>query len=143
MNTEHGLVLEIQRMSTEDGPGIRTTVFFKGCTLKCRWCHNPESISAQAELVWHDHRCIACRSCVNECPSEARWLDDDGAKVALSAEAVGAMGSLVTITQDYLKTRKQFGVPIGSDAAAKSTPLARSCRGAPAHTGRSPPTRKL
>ncbi|MBW1890326.1 MAG: 4Fe-4S cluster-binding domain-containing protein, partial [Deltaproteobacteria bacterium] len=40
---KYGLVLEIQRMSTEDGPGLRTTVFFKGCSLRCSWCHNPES----------------------------------------------------------------------------------------------------
>jgi pyruvate formate lyase activating enzyme len=67
--TTSGMVLEVQRMSTEDGPGIRTTIFFKGCSLACSWCHNPESISAKPELVWHGTRCIGCRSCLATCPN--------------------------------------------------------------------------
>ena len=47
-----GLILHLQRLSTEDGPGLRTTVFFKGCPLHCQWCHNPESISPKAEIQW-------------------------------------------------------------------------------------------
>ena len=62
-----GLVLEIQRMSTEDGPGLRTTVFLKGCPLRCSWCHNPESISPQPELQWIPVRCIECGTCVGFC----------------------------------------------------------------------------
>ncbi len=49
-NTPKGTILEIIRMSTEDGPGIRTSIFFKGCPLACSWCHNPESISAKPQL---------------------------------------------------------------------------------------------
>jgi pyruvate formate lyase activating enzyme len=69
--SDEGLILEIQRMSTEDGPGIRTTVFFKGCSLECTWCHNPESIATRPELVWHDWRCIGCRTCLEICPEVA------------------------------------------------------------------------
>lgn len=76
--TTKGLVLEIQRMSTEDGPGIRTTVFLKGCSLACSWCHNPESISAKPELVWHDWRCIGCRTCLGVCPNGALSFNDSG-----------------------------------------------------------------
>lgn len=76
-----GRVLEIQRMSTDDGPGIRSTVFFKGCDLACQWCHNPESISPHAQLVWHEHRCIGCRCCVDACTHDARSLDAGGAQV--------------------------------------------------------------
>jgi len=65
------LVLEIQRMSTEDGPGIRTTVFFKGCSLNCLWCHNPESISALPQIHWLSSRCIGCRTCIDACPNGA------------------------------------------------------------------------
>ncbi|MBN2498956.1 MAG: glycyl-radical enzyme activating protein [Deltaproteobacteria bacterium] len=61
------LVLNVQRMSTEDGPGIRSTVFVKGCTLACRWCHNPESISHEPELVWQEWRCVGCGSCEGVC----------------------------------------------------------------------------
>ena len=77
MSTE-ATVLNIQRMSTEDGPGIRTTVFFKGCSLACSWCHNPESISNKPQQVWHAFKCIGCRTCVDICPSSAVTMTDEG-----------------------------------------------------------------
>ena len=76
-----GRILEIQRMSTEDGPGIRTTVFFKGCSLSCAWCHNPESIARSREVIWREVDCIGCGSCVEACPHGARELTADGATV--------------------------------------------------------------
>lgn len=71
-------ILEIQRMSTEDGPGIRSTVFFKGCSLACSWCHNPESITKARQILWQEWRCIGCRSCVTACPQGARALSETG-----------------------------------------------------------------
>ena len=68
---ETGLILEIQRMSTEDGPGLRTTVFFKGCPLACTWCHNPESIAPHPQVHWIHTRCIACNTCLDTCPKNA------------------------------------------------------------------------
>jgi pyruvate formate lyase activating enzyme len=62
-----GLILHVQRLSTEDGPGIRSTVFMKQCPLSCRWCHNPESVSARPEIQWFAARCIGCRSCAVAC----------------------------------------------------------------------------
>ncbi len=73
-----GTVLEIMRMSTEDGPGIRTTVFLKGCSLKCHWCHNPESISARPQVQWIGSRCIGCRTCLEVCPEGALSMDEYG-----------------------------------------------------------------
>lgn len=70
-NTPDGTILEIIRMSTEDGPGIRTTIFFKGCPLACSWCHNPESISARSQIQWIKIRCISCGICVDACPEKA------------------------------------------------------------------------
>jgi pyruvate formate lyase activating enzyme len=64
-------ILNVQRMSTEDGPGIRTTVFLKGCSLACGWCHNPESLTFEPQVVWHDWRCVDCISCRGVCPHEA------------------------------------------------------------------------
>lgn len=76
-----GRILDIQKLSTEDGPGIRTTVFFKGCNLRCAWCHNPESIPSKAEAVWVKARCIGCGCCVTACPEGARALTEVGAVV--------------------------------------------------------------
>ncbi len=63
-----GMVFDIQRFSVNDGPGIRTTVFMKGCKLRCLWCHNPESFSPQPELIYYEMRCIGCMRCVEVCP---------------------------------------------------------------------------
>lgn len=74
-------IFNVQRFSTEDGPGIRTTVFFKGCPLKCAWCHNPEGISPQPQLMWYDTRCIAARDCLAACPEQALELTPGGMKI--------------------------------------------------------------
>ena len=71
MGQTSATIFNIQKFSTEDGPGIRTTVFFKGCPMRCPWCHNPEALRSQADLVWHGGRCIGHGSCVEVCPEEA------------------------------------------------------------------------
>jgi len=73
-----GRILHLQRLSTEDGPGIRSTVFFKGCPLHCAWCHNPESISSSLQTQWFSVRCIGCRTCVATCPNGCLSMTDDG-----------------------------------------------------------------
>lgn len=74
-------VLNIQRMSTEDGPGLRTTVFFKGCSLECSWCHNPEAVSAKQQLVWHESRCIGAGACYEVCPEDAIVRREHGLEI--------------------------------------------------------------
>ncbi|NMC67930.1 MAG: glycyl-radical enzyme activating protein [Spirochaetales bacterium] len=76
MNESKGLILEIQRLSTEDGPGIRTTVFMKGCPLACKWCHNPESIKPEPQIQWINSRCIGCKNCIIVCPERALTWDN-------------------------------------------------------------------
>lgn len=74
-----GRVFDIQRFSTHDGPGIRTTVFFKGCPLRCTWCHNPEGIEPRPHLSWDREKCAGCGRCVAACRREARkMLNDSG-----------------------------------------------------------------
>ena len=62
-----GTIFDIKEMAVHDGPGIRTTVFFKGCPLRCRWCHNPEGLSFEPQLMYKETRCIDCKNCQKEC----------------------------------------------------------------------------
>jgi len=77
MAESKALIFQIQKMSTEDGPGIRTTVFLKQCPLKCIWCHNPESILKKKQLEWFKHKCIGCKICIETCQQGALSLDED------------------------------------------------------------------
>jgi pyruvate formate lyase activating enzyme len=81
VETEQGFIFNIQRFSTEDGPGIRTTVFFKQCPLKCIWCHNPESILRDKQLEWFKHKCIGCNTCIDICKYKALMFNESGLKI--------------------------------------------------------------
>ena len=70
-----GLVFDIKKYAIHDGPGIRTTVFFKGCPLQCQWCHNPESRKADVEFGFRNNRCLRCGQCVDACPHDAISLN--------------------------------------------------------------------
>ncbi|MBL7140816.1 MAG: glycyl-radical enzyme activating protein [Planctomycetes bacterium] len=67
----NGIVTDIQRFSVHDGPGIRTTVFLKGCNLRCAWCHNPETLRPEPQLQVLPARCIGCGACIEACPAGA------------------------------------------------------------------------
>lgn len=73
-----GCIFNIQRFSIHDGPGIRTTVFFKGCPLRCWWCSNPESQVAVPELLYSESKCTRCYRCVAACPNAATTIAPDG-----------------------------------------------------------------
>ncbi|MDD5398154.1 MAG: glycyl-radical enzyme activating protein [Dehalococcoidia bacterium] len=77
---DKAIILHTQRLSTEDGPGIRTTVFFKGCPLNCLWCHNPESISFKPQMHWMESRCIGCGICLKTCPNGCLTRTANGIK---------------------------------------------------------------
>jgi pyruvate formate lyase activating enzyme len=76
--SETGIIFDIQRFSVHDGPGIRTTVFIKGCPLSCAWCSNPESQSLEPQLIVRDIKCQGCGTCVAACPQKAIAINGSG-----------------------------------------------------------------
>lgn len=72
------LIFDIKRYAINDGPGIRITIFLKGCPLSCVWCHNPEGISPRQNKLYTVNRCIACKKCITSCPQEALSETDNG-----------------------------------------------------------------
>jgi len=80
LSDDRGVVFNIQRFSIQDGPGIRTTVFFKGCPLSCQWCSNPEGKKSKPQIILRRDRCIGCRMCVEACQQDAIRLEIEGEK---------------------------------------------------------------
>ncbi|MFX1236384.1 MAG: glycyl-radical enzyme activating protein [Promethearchaeota archaeon] len=78
-----GLIFKIQRVTTDDGPGVRTTIFLNGCPLHCAWCANPESIPRKPQLQWLDHKCIGCKSCIDACNQDVLFFEEDGLHIKI------------------------------------------------------------
>ena len=152
-------VFNIQRMSTEDGPGLRTTVFVKGCSLECLWCHNPEGISPSPQVVWHGARCIHARACDAACPEEAILrsgdeIEIDRGRCTVCGECVdqcpsgamerwGTLWSLDDLVREVEKDRSYFETSGGGVTISGGEPVLRSsflapflerCRGLGLHT---------
>ncbi len=90
-----GVVTDIQRFSLNDGPGIRTTVFLKGCNARCAWCHNPETLCMEPELMVRADRCIRCGACVDFDPARAgEGLPPDRAALSIGAARACFSGAL-------------------------------------------------
>ena len=77
---QNGIIFDIKRYAIHDGPGIRTTIFFKGCPMQCRWCHNPEGIGREPEIVFREERCRDCDDCLKVC-AEGAIVKEDRSKV--------------------------------------------------------------
>ncbi|MGD8465033.1 MAG: glycyl-radical enzyme activating protein [Anaerolineae bacterium] len=133
-----GRILHLQRLSTEDGPGIRTTVFFKGCPLRCAWCHNPESLSPQPQVQWLETRCIGCRTCLAACPHGCLDLTGQGMRIdrqrctgcgicaeACPANAMELLGTAVTVkdlVKELVKDRTYYETSGGGVTASGGEP---------------------
>lgn len=73
-----GLIFDIKKYAINDGPGIRMTIFFKGCNLSCKWCHNPESMSPKVQKMYNASKCIGAVKCLDNCPNDALTLTKEG-----------------------------------------------------------------
>lgn len=157
MNT--ALIGNLQKYSIHDGPGIRTTVFFKGCPLLCAWCHNPEDQVFQPEIVWQKDKCIGCLSCVAACPAQALHATEQGIVIdrarctrcgacseacpTLAMERIGTEMSIEALMQEIDKDAAFYeqshggvtlsgGEPLSQDEAALA--LLAACKQRGYHT---------
>jgi pyruvate formate lyase activating enzyme len=119
-----GIIFDIQRFSVHDGPGIRTTVFFKGCNLHCIWCHNPESFSPEKQLSYKKSACIFCGECIKVCPCNVHFISEKthtvdfssciacgkctGVCVMNALKIIGCEVSPEEIMRDVLKDKKFY-----------------------------------
>ena len=107
-----GMIFDIKRYAIHDGPGIRTTVFLKGCSLNCLWCHNPEGKAEEQEFMWWEGRCIGCRSCQSACEKAAISFSKDRLLIdqekcdlcgdcvdACTSQALELIGKEMTVSQ--------------------------------------------
>jgi len=134
-----GLILHLQRFSTEDGPGIRTTIFFKGCPLHCLWCHNPESMSIEPQIQWLENRCIGCGTCIKTCPLGCLTKTEQGVVIdrelctgcgdcaetcpANAMELLGRQVSLDELVEELIKDQIYFEKSGGGVTLSGGEPL--------------------
>jgi len=155
----YATVLNIQRMSTEDGPGLRTTVFLKGCSLACRWCHNPEALVSKPQLVWHPWKCLGTRVCDAVCPEDALRRFEEKIEIdherctacgecadrcpSTALEILGRRWALEDLVAEVAKDRSYFetsdgGVTVsGGEPALRArfvAPFLERCRSLGIHT---------
>jgi pyruvate formate lyase activating enzyme len=135
-----GTIFDIQRFSIHDGPGIRTTVFLKGCPLACLWCGNPESISREPLLSYLPEKCIACGDCISVCPPQALSRDADGRAVVAwkrctgcgkcpptcapqALEIVGREATVAEVLEVVLRDRAYYAASGGGVTLSGGEPL--------------------
>ena len=104
---EKGIVFNIKKFSIHDGPGIRTTVFLKGCPLRCEWCANPESQLEKVQILYDFKKCIHCLSCINTCPSQAISLNNDHIHINFDS-CVGCLQCVHHCYQDALSHEGEY-----------------------------------
>jgi len=133
-------IYDLHRFSWNDGPGIRTVVFLKGCNMDCFWCQNPESQSSRREIFYYKERCINCGNCVKACPENCHFCDKSGihvydrgkcvkcgdcVKVCFS-EALGAAGKRMTdgsIMEEIIKDMEFYQMSGGGVTLSGGEPL--------------------
>jgi len=140
MGINYGIIFDIKKYAIHDGPGIRTTIFLKGCPLQCFWCHNPEGINSYPELIYQENRCLEdCLDCINVCPNKALTQQNgsifiDRKKCALSGKCadicptealriIGRKISVLELVQEIEKDRIFFEQSNGGVTFSGGEPL--------------------
>ncbi len=106
-----GIVFNVMRYCVHDGPGIRTTVFLKGCPLRCSWCHNPEGQRSEIQYSFREDRCIRCGNCFDACPNEA--VEKQGERYVPMREKCESCGTCIATC--YAEAREQVGTEMTVD----------------------------
>jgi glycyl-radical enzyme activating protein len=135
-----GMVFDIQKFSLHDGPGIRTTVFLKGCPLRCLWCHNPEAHEAGPEISFIPSKCVGCGVCVQACPQNGHAIASDGTHsfhrtrcrrcgactetcYAKALESIGGEMSVAAVLTDVEKDKPFYATSGGGMTVSGGEPL--------------------
>ncbi len=142
-NPDLGLISTVQKYSTKDGPGIRSTVFFKGCPLGCLWCSNPELIRSQPDLLYTREKCERCGTCTEVCPKKALAFNEDGYISVIrdlcdgcgdcvetcpnsALELIGKLVSVDELSKELLKDRVFYQTSSGGVTFSGGEPLWQS-----------------
>jgi pyruvate formate lyase activating enzyme len=131
-------LFSVQKFSTEDGPGIRTTVFFKGCPMRCPWCHNPESIRREPEVVWHAGRCLDDLGCIDTCPEKVLCREEQG--IVLDRSRCAGCGRCVDFCAASALELHGRTTPVGAlfDQVVRDAPFYESSDGGVTLSGGEP-----